>query len=94
MSYTQTPVNYERDQRRKVIFPMDLILPVVWLWVGGGLLFINGIVTNRDASRAVAANSRAVVDDLVRLRPAALVAAALFLVVWPAVWIFANVARR
>ncbi|AMX93255.1 hypothetical protein EOA22_08655 [Mesorhizobium sp. M7A.F.Ca.US.014.04.1.1] len=73
---------------------MDIIFPVAALWVAGGVLFLQGIVTNRDASPAVAANSRAVVDDLLRLRPAALVAAALFLVAWPAIWIGAHIVRR
>ncbi|MDG4882441.1 hypothetical protein [Mesorhizobium sp. WSM4884] len=73
---------------------MDMGILAGALWVGGGLLFIQGIVTNRDASPAVAANSRAVVEDLHRGRPAALVAAVLFLAVWPAVWIGAHVVRR
>ncbi|TPL55416.1 hypothetical protein FJ942_17065 [Mesorhizobium sp. B2-4-2] len=70
---------------------MDLILPVVALWLAGGVLFLQAIITNPNANRAVAANSRAVVDDLLRLRPAALVTAMLFLVVWPAVWIAAHI---
>ncbi|TPK79433.1 hypothetical protein FJ527_04760 [Mesorhizobium sp. B2-4-18] len=73
---------------------MNLILPVVALWVGGGLLFINGIVTNRNAGPPVAGSSHAVVEDLRRGRSAALVAAALFLVVWPAVWTGAHLVRR
>lgn len=70
---------------------MHLILPVVSLWAAGGVLFLQTIITNPQASRAVAANSGAVVDDLLRLRPAALVAAVLFLGVWPAVWITAHI---
>ncbi|WP_322414505.1 hypothetical protein [Mesorhizobium huakuii] len=69
-------------------------MPVVALWVAGGILFIGTIIANPNAKHAVAANSRAVVDDLVRFRPAALVAAALFLMVWPAVWIGAHLVRR
>ncbi|MBZ9737381.1 hypothetical protein LB534_00065 [Mesorhizobium sp. CA18] len=72
----------------------DMILLAGALWVGGGLLFIQGIVTNCDAGPAVSANSRAVVEDLRRGRPAALVAAALFLAVWPAVWVGAHLVRR
>ena len=70
---------------------MDMILPVAALWVAGGALFLQGIIANRDASPAVAANRSAVIDDLIRLRPAALVAAVLFLMVWPAVWIAAHI---
>jgi hypothetical protein len=73
---------------------MDLILPFAALWVAGGVLFIQTIITNPNASRVVAANSRAVVDDLIRLQPAALVAAMLFLLVWPAVWIGAHLGSR
>jgi len=73
---------------------MNLIVLVVVLWGGGGALFIEAIMTNPNASRTVAANSRAVVDDIARLRPAALVAAAMFLMVWPAVWIGAHLVRR
>ncbi|ESY65103.1 hypothetical protein X743_29790 [Mesorhizobium sp. LNHC252B00] len=70
---------------------MDLIFPVVVLWLVGGVLFLQTIIANVNASRDVAANTRALVDDLIRLRPAALVAAVLFLVVWPAVWIAAHI---
>ncbi|TIR25957.1 MAG: hypothetical protein E5X34_07255 [Mesorhizobium sp.] len=72
----------------------DMILLAGALWVGGGLLFIQGIVTNRNAGPAVAADSHAVVEDLHRGRRAALVAAALFLAVWPAIWIGAHFLRR
>lgn len=73
---------------------IDIILPAGAAWVGGGLFFIHGIVTNPSASQGTAAKSRTVVGDLFRLRPAALVAAALFLAVWPAVWIGAHIVRR
>ncbi|MFB9984354.1 hypothetical protein ACFSQQ_16500 [Mesorhizobium kowhaii] len=68
---------------------MGLIVLAGSLWVAGGGLFLQGIFANRNA-----AGSRAVLDDLVRLRPAALVAAALFLAVWPAVWIAAHLGSR
>ncbi len=73
---------------------MDMILPIAALWVAGGVFFLQGIVSNRDASPAIAANSHAVVEDLRRGRPAACVAAALFLAVWPAVWIGAHLMRQ
>ncbi|TPK49609.1 hypothetical protein FJ492_00490 [Mesorhizobium sp. B2-5-4] len=73
---------------------MDMGLLAGALWVGGGLLFLQGIVANRDPSPAVGANSRAVVEDLRRGRPAALVAAVLFIAVWPFIWAGAHVVRR
>ncbi|WJI36449.1 MULTISPECIES: hypothetical protein [Mesorhizobium] len=73
---------------------MDTLLLVAGVWVGGGALFIHGIVTNPNASQGTAANSRAVIGDLLRLRPAALVAAVMFLGVWPAIWVGANLVRR
>ncbi|TIN98511.1 MAG: hypothetical protein E5Y06_00785 [Mesorhizobium sp.] len=73
---------------------MNTIFLAAILWVGGGGLFIQGALTNPDASPSVATNSRNMLDDLVRVRPAALVAAVLFLAVWPAVWIGAHLVRR
>ncbi|RWX60497.1 hypothetical protein EN780_31875 [Mesorhizobium sp. M4B.F.Ca.ET.089.01.1.1] len=71
---------------------LDVILLASAAWVGGGLFFLQGICTNRGP--ALTTNSRAVVADLLRFRPAALVAAALFLAVWPAIWVGAHLARR
>lgn len=73
---------------------MEMTLLGGALWGGGGLIFAHGILTNREARPSVAANSRAVLDDLLRLRPAALVALALFLAVWPALWIGAHLGSR
>lgn len=73
---------------------MDTIFLAGILWVGGGALFIQGALTNPDASPSVAANGRNMLDDLVRLRPPALVAAMLFVLVWPAVWIGAHLGSR
>ena len=50
-----------------------MILSAGAAWVGGGLVFLQGICSN--LGPAVTANSRAVVGDLLLLRPAALVAA-------------------
>ncbi|MBZ9798806.1 hypothetical protein [Mesorhizobium sp. ES1-4] len=71
----------------------DTIFLAGILWVGAGALFIQRALTNPDASPSVAANSRDMLDDLLRLRPAVLVAAALFLAVWPAVFIGAKLSQ-
>ncbi len=68
-------------------FPMTTMISLAaTLWIGGGALFVHGILTNPYASHS----SHGTLDDLLRLRPAALVALAAFMAVWPAVWIAAH----
>lgn len=62
-------------------------------WAGGGALFAHSVLTNPAARPVLAANSRALIDDLVRLRSAALVALVLFIAVWPVVFVGAHIAK-
>ena len=68
-------------------------ISVAGLWVTGGALFIHGAVTNPHASPGVTESSRGALDGLIRFELAALVALALFVAVWPAVFIGAHLGK-
>jgi len=70
-----------------------MIALTIAAWVTGGVLFAHAAITSPPASPVIAANSRALMDDLFRLRPAALVAMILFGAVWPAVFVGAHIGK-
>jgi hypothetical protein len=72
---------------------MELIGLAAVLWVSGGALFLSGMVNNPHASPSVAETSRDMLHGLARCEPASLVAIALFIAVWPAVFLGAQVSK-
>lgn len=70
-----------------------MIALTIAAWVAGGAVFAHAAIANPAASPVITANSRAFVDDLFRLRPAALVAMILFVAVWPAVFVGAHIGK-
>lgn len=72
---------------------MTMILLTAALWAGGGVLFVHSALLNPHAAPNVAETSRETMDGLTRCEPAAWVAAALFIAVWPAVFVGLHVAK-
>lgn len=73
-----------RNQKRNgAMTTMDTILLAGALWVGGGALLIHGSLTNPDANPSTVASSQKMTDGLLRLQPAALVAALGLIAIWP-----------
>lgn len=72
---------------------LTTILLTTALWAGGGALFAHSALSNPHAGPEVAATSRETAAGIRRREPAALVALALFVAMWPVVFISLHVAK-
>lgn len=72
---------------------ITIIALVAALWVAGGLLLTHGMLNNPNTGADVAETNRQMQGSLSRCEPAALVALALFLAIWPAVWVASHLRK-
>lgn len=72
---------------------MMTILLATALWVGGGAFFAHAALSNPHAGPDAAATSRDTAAGIRRGEPAALVALALFVAVWPVIFVALHLAK-
>jgi len=72
---------------------MDAVFMIAALWMSGGVVFMHGALNNPHASSDVAETSRDLLDRLIRREPSALTALALFIAVWPALFVCAHLRK-